>query len=85
MGSKIKVGLVYGGKSGEHEVSLSTAFAVTKEFDYNKYEIKPFYITKQGQWLSGHTMNQPPESAEQLRITASTCSTFFFIFSCRWD
>lgn len=72
MGSKIKVGLVYGGKSGEHEVSLSTAFAVTKEFDYDKYEIKPFYITKQGQWLSGPAMNQPAGSAEQLRITAST-------------
>lgn len=72
MGSKIKVGLVYGGKSGEHEVSLSTAFAVSKEFDYSKYEIKPFYITKQGQWLAGATLTEAPQLAEQLRIQAGS-------------
>lgn len=88
MGSKIKVGLVYGGKSGEHEVSLSTAFAVSKEFDYSKYEIKPFYLTKQGQWLSGATMVEPPETAEQLRLEAdpalangSTHAALFSVFA----
>lgn len=47
---KLKVGVVYGGKSGEHEVSLQTAFAVTNAFDYEKYELVPFYISKQGTW-----------------------------------
>ncbi|REK74895.1 D-alanine--D-alanine ligase [Paenibacillus paeoniae] len=68
MGSKAKVGLVYGGKSGEHEVSLQTAFAVMREFDYNQYEIKPFYITKQGEWRSGETFLAAPESVESLRF-----------------
>jgi len=67
MGSKIKVGLVYGGKSGEHEVSLSTAFAVMGQFDYSKYEIKPFYITKQGEWRTSAYRTAPPASVEELK------------------
>ena len=38
---RLTVGLIYGGKSGEHEISLQTAFAVSKAFDYAKYEILP--------------------------------------------
>jgi len=66
MSRKIRVGLVYGGKSGEHEVSLSTAMAVIKAFDHSKYEIHPFYITKQGEWRSGPALAGPVESKEQL-------------------
>ena len=36
MGEKVRVGLVYGGRSGEHEVSLQTALAVMKAFDYDQ-------------------------------------------------
>lgn len=68
MGSKVRVGLVYGGKSGEHEVSLQTAFAVMGEFDYSKYEIKPFYITKQGQWKTGEVLHARPAGVEDLRF-----------------
>lgn len=66
MGKKIRVGLVYGGKSGEHEVSLSTALAVIQAFDHSKYEIHPFYITKQGEWRSGPALAGPVETKEQL-------------------
>lgn len=71
MKSKVRVGLVYGGKSGEHEVSLKTAFAVMSEFDYSKYEIKPFYISKQGKWNTGDIWTSRPESVEQLRYKES--------------
>lgn len=70
MGSKKRVGLVYGGKSGEHEVSLQTAYAVMNQFDYSKYEIKPFYITKQGEWKTGSLLLEPPPSVESLRFGA---------------
>jgi D-alanine-D-alanine ligase len=70
MGSKVRVGLIYGGKSGEHEVSLQTAYAVMGEFDYVKYEIKPFYITKQGEWKTGAVLNARPGTAEELRLEA---------------
>lgn len=69
MGSKLRVGLVYGGKSGEHEVSLQTAFAVMGEFDYNQFEIKPFYITKQGEWATGKVLLAPPDNVEELRFS----------------
>lgn len=68
MGEKVRVGLVYGGRSGEHEVSLQTALAVMKAFNYDKYVIKPFYISKEGQWRSGETLLSPPTGIEQLRL-----------------
>ena len=50
---KKKLGLVYGGKSAEHEVSLSTALAVLGAIDFTKYEVTPIFITKQGEWRCG--------------------------------
>lgn len=66
--AKLTVGLVYGGKSGEHEVSLQTAFAVMNSFDYDKYEIIPFYITKQGLWKVGESLSAPYGHVEQLKL-----------------
>jgi len=66
MSDKICVGLIYGGKSGEHEVSLQTALAVIKAFDMNKYEIQPFYITKQGEWRSGSQLTAPAQTIAEL-------------------
>ncbi|XEC93894.1 D-alanine--D-alanine ligase [Paenibacillus tarimensis] len=68
MGEKVRVGLIYGGKSGEHEVSLQTALAVMKSFDFSKYEIKPFYITKQGQWRTGDILLEAPNEAAELQL-----------------
>ena len=68
MGDKIRVGLIYGGKSGEHEVSLQTALAVMGAFDFDKYEIQPFYITKRGEWLSGGVLLEAPSNVEQLKL-----------------
>ncbi|TYP70597.1 D-alanine--D-alanine ligase [Paenibacillus methanolicus] len=68
MGKKVRVGLVYGGRSGEHEVSLQTALAVMKAFNYDKYEIKPFYIGKTGEWRSGQTLLAAPTELELLRL-----------------
>lgn len=73
--SKSTVGLVYGGKSGEHEVSLQTAFAVMNAFDYNKYEIVPFYITKQGDWRKGELRQAPFDRIEELKLEKNAEST----------
>ncbi|HEY2494135.1 MAG TPA: D-alanine--D-alanine ligase [Paenibacillus sp.] len=73
--NKLTVGLVYGGKSGEHEVSLQTAFAVMSAFDFNKYEIVPFYITKQGEWNKGDKISAPFERIEELRLTSHSTGT----------
>lgn len=50
--SKIKVGIVYGGRSGEHEVSIRSAKAVIEQIDKEKYEVIPIAITKEGNWLN---------------------------------
>ncbi|WP_373528499.1 D-alanine--D-alanine ligase family protein [Nostoc sp.] len=55
--TKLRVGLLFGGRSGEHEVSINSARAIAKalsaEQNTNKYEILPFYIQKDGRWLGG--------------------------------
>jgi len=50
---KIRVGVLFGGKSGEHEVSLTSAQNVMAAMDKSKYEIVPIGITKAGLWLTG--------------------------------
>ncbi|MDO7908246.1 D-alanine--D-alanine ligase [Paenibacillus sp. JX-17] len=65
---KLTVGLVYGGKSGEHEVSLQTAYAVMNAFDFTKYEIIPFYITKQGEWRKGSVLHAAFKTVDQLKL-----------------
>jgi len=49
---KIRVGVIFGGRSGEHEVSLRSGQAVIAAIDHKKYEVIPLAITKTGQWLS---------------------------------
>lgn len=51
--TKQQIALIFGGQSGEHEVSLRSASQVTKALDKNKYEIIPIAITKKGYWLIG--------------------------------
>lgn len=48
---KLRVGLIFGGRSGEHEVSLASAESVMANLDPEKYEIVPLGITKAGSWL----------------------------------
>ncbi len=52
MPNKVLVGLIFGGRSGEHEVSLMSARGVMGAMDKNKYEIVPIGITKEGRWLA---------------------------------
>jgi D-alanine-D-alanine ligase len=49
---KLRVGVLFGGRSGEHEVSLLSAASVMQAMDRTKYEVVPIGITKQGIWLT---------------------------------
>ena len=49
---KLRVGILFGGRSGEHEISLLSAASVFKAIDPNKYEVVPIGITKDGRWLT---------------------------------
>ena len=48
--SKIRLGIIFGGKSGEHEVSLLSAASVIRAVDKEKYQLVFIGITKDGQW-----------------------------------
>ena len=56
---KLRVGILFGGRSGEHEVSLLSAASVSNAIDKNRYEVVPIGITKQGRWVTA-------EDAERL-------------------
>ena len=49
---KLRVGVLFGGRSGEHEVSLLSAASVLNAIDKEKYEVVPIGITKEGRWLT---------------------------------
>ncbi len=73
--TKLRVGLLFGGRSGEHEVSIVSAKAIAGAFsaeeNANKYELLPFYIKKDGSW-------QGPDIAQQVLSSgeALSCETF---------
>jgi D-alanine-D-alanine ligase len=63
MTKKLRIGVIFGGRSGEHEVSIRSARAVIEAMDATKYEVVPVAITKEGNWLA------PAAAAELLPKT----------------
>ncbi|MGZ3714178.1 MAG: D-alanine--D-alanine ligase family protein [Ktedonobacterales bacterium] len=53
MSKKLRVGVIFGGRSGEHEVSVASAASVMEALDKEKYEVVPIGITHEGRWLAG--------------------------------
>jgi D-alanine-D-alanine ligase len=56
--SKIRLGILFGGRSGEHEVSLTSAASLLKALDPDKYEVVPIGITREGRWLAGSSADR---------------------------
>ena len=52
MTRKLRIGVIFGGRSGEHEVSLASARSIMAVMDRAKYEIVPIGITHDGRWLT---------------------------------
>jgi D-alanine-D-alanine ligase len=70
--NKIRVGLLFGGVSGEHEVSISSAQAIAKAIatgeNNAKYTLLPIYIQKNGVWQAGEMAQQVLESGTALEV-----------------
>jgi len=63
LAKRIRVGVIFGGRSGEHEVSLRSAESIINAIDKTRYEVVPIGITKQGRWLvSGDAKALLPET-----------------------
>ncbi|WLR42137.1 D-alanine--D-alanine ligase [Bacillus carboniphilus] len=71
---KIKLGLIYGGKSAEHQVSLQTALAVINALDQTKFDVHPIYIKESGEWVQGPQIEGTVESVENLKLVEGTQS-----------
>lgn len=50
------IGVIFGGRSVEHEVSVITAMQIIENIDKSKYRVVPIYINKQGKWLTGDSL-----------------------------
>jgi len=70
---RLRVGILFGGRSGEHEVSLMSAASVMQALDPENYETVPIGITKDGRWLAGTAAHKmlPPVLSEVLRTGES--------------
>ena len=62
---KIRVGVLFGGRSGEHEVSLMSARSVLNALDPNKYEVTQIGITHEGAWMVGDNLLEKMLSGRQ--------------------
>jgi D-alanine-D-alanine ligase len=66
---KIKIGIIFGGRSGEHEISVRSAKTVIEKIDKGKYEVVPIAISKEGNWLNPvESLGLLPSETQQLLI-----------------
>ena len=72
---KLRVGLIFGGRSGEHEVSLASATSVMANLDSDKYEVVPIGITKGGTWLLGTEPARLLETEQSVSADTATGET----------
>lgn len=72
--TKLRVGLLFGGRSGEHEVSISSARAIARalsaDSNSEKYDILPVYIQKDGLWQAGDTAQQVLTTGQPLSTSS---------------
>jgi D-alanine-D-alanine ligase len=75
---KMRIGLLFGGRSGEHEVSIISASAIASGLsavgNEDKYEILPFYIQKNGVWRSGEIAREVLASKQALTVEETATS-----------
>jgi D-alanine-D-alanine ligase len=72
MAKKLRVGILFGGRSGEHEVSLLSAASILQAIDRSKFDVTPIGITKEGRWLAagdaqGLLAGGPGDAGRRLR------------------
>lgn len=69
---KIRVGVIFGGRSGEHEISVRSAKTVIEQIDAEKYDVVPIAIMRDGRWLSSaESMKQFPDHTQKIFVEKS--------------
>lgn len=67
--SKLKLGVIFGGTSTEHDVSIASGTSVIKNLNKDKYEIHPIYINKQGEWFKYQCTEQKLKVGDDVKVT----------------
>jgi len=67
----LKITLLYGGRSEEHDVSILSAYSVLNAIYYNYYQVQLVFISKDGEWIKGPLLSEKPESKDILKLTWS--------------
>jgi len=75
MVTKLRVGVIFGGRSGEHEVSVRSARSVIEAIDKTKYEVVPIAITKEGNWLGPAAAAKLFPEEVQRKLSANALNT----------
>jgi len=75
MTKKLRIGVIFGGRSGEHEVSVRSARSVIDAIDKSKYEVVPIAITKEGNWLAPAVAAELLPAETQRRISTKGLGT----------
>ena len=84
MKKKLRIGILFGGRSGEHEVSLLSAASILKAIDRKRYDVVPIAIDKQGRWLSSEASQRlldgpapsPAQRVQPSRLAAGAACEF---------
>lgn len=71
MKSKINIGVIFGGRSVENEISVITALQAMAAIDTDKYDVTPVYISKQGRWYTGRALTDSANYKDMDRLYAS--------------
>lgn len=80
MSTTTRVALIYGGKSGEHEVSVKTALSILENIDYSRFSCQTVFINKEGNWFIGDSYTSRPFLNEQVLTNLSLPLTDVFQF-----
>lgn len=67
----MKIILIYGGKSAEHDISVLSAYSMLQAVYYNYYQVELVFISKTGQWYRGPILTQAPKSQEEMLLSES--------------
>jgi len=73
--AKLRVGVIYGGRSGEHEVSVVSASSVMRHLDAARFDVVPIYIGKDGRWRVGGAFPRTLSASEAAELAASAGDT----------
>lgn len=65
----MKIILIYGGKSAEHDISVLSAYSMLQAVYYHYYQVELIFISKSGQWYRGPVLTEAPASQEELFLS----------------